>query len=222
MSDVAQGPGWWQASDGKWYPPQGGQQQYPQAQQQYPTAPQKNKRSGCLTAFLILAGLGVVAIVIVVIAAVAGGKKVADTVHASEKAASSTCQGFSYPDKQKLDHCAQPGGEVQDFGLSVTAGGLKRTSGPFGNEICSDVTYFNRATTTKSFNTFDWKLQTPSGKVQSFELSDATLHSGDLVTGGRTNGSVCFDDPGGETGQFVLIWKPEALRSDRGIWVSNL
>jgi len=22
MSDVAQGPGWWQASDGKWYPPQ--------------------------------------------------------------------------------------------------------------------------------------------------------------------------------------------------------
>jgi uncharacterized membrane protein len=24
MSDVAQGPGWWQASDGKWYPPAGG------------------------------------------------------------------------------------------------------------------------------------------------------------------------------------------------------
>lgn len=23
MSDMAQGPGWWQASDGKWYPPQG-------------------------------------------------------------------------------------------------------------------------------------------------------------------------------------------------------
>jgi len=25
MSDVAQGPGWWQASDGKWYAPQSGQ-----------------------------------------------------------------------------------------------------------------------------------------------------------------------------------------------------
>jgi hypothetical protein len=24
MSDVAQGPGWWQATDGKWYPPQPG------------------------------------------------------------------------------------------------------------------------------------------------------------------------------------------------------
>lgn len=23
MSDVSQGPGWWQAADGKWYPPQG-------------------------------------------------------------------------------------------------------------------------------------------------------------------------------------------------------
>lgn len=24
MSDVSQGPGWWQAADGKWYPPQAG------------------------------------------------------------------------------------------------------------------------------------------------------------------------------------------------------
>lgn len=24
MSDVSQGPGWWQSADGKWYPPQGG------------------------------------------------------------------------------------------------------------------------------------------------------------------------------------------------------
>lgn len=24
MSDVSQGPGWWQAADGKWYPPQPG------------------------------------------------------------------------------------------------------------------------------------------------------------------------------------------------------
>ena len=25
MSDTQQGPGWWMASDGKWYPPQGEQ-----------------------------------------------------------------------------------------------------------------------------------------------------------------------------------------------------
>lgn len=32
MSDYSQGPGWWQASDGKWYPPQ-------QAAPQAPTGP---------------------------------------------------------------------------------------------------------------------------------------------------------------------------------------
>ncbi|MDQ1396448.1 MAG: hypothetical protein QOG64_1707, partial [Acidimicrobiaceae bacterium] len=152
----------------------------------------------------------------------AGGKKVADTQNATAKAAASTCQAFNYPDKQKLDHCAQPGGEVQDFGLTVTAGPLGRKTGTFGKEICSDITYFNRDTKTKSFNTFDWKLQTPSGKVQSFELTDATLHSGDIVAGGRTNGSVCFNDTAGETGQFVLIWKPDPVRSDRGIWLATL
>ena len=87
--------------------------------------------------------------------------------------------------------------------------------------ICSDVELHNRSSQTKNFNVFDWKLQTPSGKVQSFDFTSATLHSGQLVVGGTTSGSVCFDD-GGETGQFVLIWKPEAFRSDRGIWISRL
>jgi uncharacterized RDD family membrane protein YckC len=35
MSDVSQGPGWWQASDGKWYPPE----QAPGAQPAAPTGP---------------------------------------------------------------------------------------------------------------------------------------------------------------------------------------
>ena len=41
MSDTSQGPGWWQASDGKWYPPQP-QQSYwtpPPPQMGYATAP---------------------------------------------------------------------------------------------------------------------------------------------------------------------------------------
>lgn len=36
MSHTSQGPGWWQASDGKWYPPE----LHPQAQQPLPTAPE--------------------------------------------------------------------------------------------------------------------------------------------------------------------------------------
>ena len=35
MSDVSQGPGWWQASDGKWYPPASA----PAAYQPEPTYP---------------------------------------------------------------------------------------------------------------------------------------------------------------------------------------
>jgi uncharacterized RDD family membrane protein YckC len=46
MSDFSQGPGWWQASDGKWYPPEqapgaapGGMPPMPQAQPGYGAAP---------------------------------------------------------------------------------------------------------------------------------------------------------------------------------------
>lgn len=39
MSDVARGPGWWQASDGRWYPPEALAQAMQQAPEQVPPAP---------------------------------------------------------------------------------------------------------------------------------------------------------------------------------------
>lgn len=48
MSDVQQGPGWWQASDGRWYPPE-----------QHPNPPAK-KNGGNLVAALMILGLIVV------------------------------------------------------------------------------------------------------------------------------------------------------------------
>lgn len=45
VSDVPQGPGWWQASDGKWYPPQ----------VQPPPPPAPGGRSGCATAAIVVA-----------------------------------------------------------------------------------------------------------------------------------------------------------------------
>ncbi len=81
MSDVAQGPGWWQANDGRWYPPQPAQPSlgaplvppatgpstYPgmQAQQTYPwpepsggyVAVYRNRTVGTLIVVLGLAGL---------------------------------------------------------------------------------------------------------------------------------------------------------------------
>jgi hypothetical protein len=74
MSQQPQGPGWWQASDGRWYPPQ--PQQYPpqyapQYQQQYPPQPQfaqgppprRSSNRGCMIAaivvgVLLLVGVG--------------------------------------------------------------------------------------------------------------------------------------------------------------------
>ena len=52
MSTYPQGPGWWQASDGLYYPPQPpyGNQGYP-----YPYPPQPPKTSGSAIAALILA-----------------------------------------------------------------------------------------------------------------------------------------------------------------------
>lgn len=99
MSDSAQGPGWWQASDGKWYPPE----QAPAAAAPAPppaygpppqpgaapdgappgygpppqpmgapmgySAPPPQGMSGCLKAFLIVLGLSVVLGIVAVIVA---------------------------------------------------------------------------------------------------------------------------------------------------------
>lgn len=73
MSDTQQGPGWWQASDGRWYPPE----QHPDQLAQLPAPPvgvqgyvqppmatitatiqpAKKKRNGCVTAFAVGVGL---------------------------------------------------------------------------------------------------------------------------------------------------------------------
>ena len=79
MSDVSQGPGWWQASDGRWYPPQPAAPVAPPPpppglppapQWGGPPVPSKSNR-GCLIALAIVGVivlLGVVATVVVIAA----------------------------------------------------------------------------------------------------------------------------------------------------------
>jgi hypothetical protein len=71
MSDYSQGPGWWQASDGKWYPPQQGAPAaapgYPAAQPGYgyATAPKTNGLAiASLVVSLVVCGIGSIAGVI--------------------------------------------------------------------------------------------------------------------------------------------------------------
>jgi len=78
VSDAPQGPGWWQASDGKFYPPQAPTappppQQSPMAGPQMMGAPPATGMSGCLKAFLIVLAIAFVlglgsCVVLVVIA----------------------------------------------------------------------------------------------------------------------------------------------------------
>jgi hypothetical protein len=60
MSDTPQAPGWWQASDGKWYPPQSDQSAPPPPPGIQPAyQPPPKKKGGCLKVGLIVAVVGV-------------------------------------------------------------------------------------------------------------------------------------------------------------------
>src|SRR5580704_4914362 len=72
MSDTQQGPDWWQASDGRWYPPQPSTGPPPPPMPM--GAPPATKKKGgfgkgCLLSLGILAAIGVVIVIIVVVVA---------------------------------------------------------------------------------------------------------------------------------------------------------
>ena len=130
----------------------------------------------------------------------------------------------SYPDQQKTHDCvALPDGSVSVANATVTATGWARTQDSIGDSsICADVSIKNNNTSTISYNEFDFKLQSPTGTVTDpgFTLS-GSLDSGDLVAGGTATGKVCFKDPG-QTGTYVVIYKPNPFSASRGIWLVPL
>lgn len=72
MSETSQGPGWWLASDGKWYPPQVWPPPAPPSNVQAP--PSTEPTSSRNTWLIVLAvAVGVIAVVVVVIAVVVMG-----------------------------------------------------------------------------------------------------------------------------------------------------
>lgn len=171
---------------------------------------------------LIAIILGIVGIVITVTAT----KTVVDSLSglASKPGISASCAGTTYADQQTTDVCAASDGSVTLFGVKVSAAPLARTTDSSGTaEICSNVTIANAGTDSATFNEFNFKLQIPSGEVQSFAFSSqSTLGSGDLIAGGTKSGSVCFPDQPNGSGQQVLIYKPNPFDSSRGIWIGSL
>jgi hypothetical protein len=164
---------------------------------------------------------------IIVIGAIAGGSGTKNRAPGNRETATAPTHAPSvmYPDQQPKDHVAGTDGKVELFDQTVTASNLHRVSPRYSKPgICADVSLVNHASKSQDYNEFDFKLQTPSGDVRSFDVvfgQENGLGSGQLVPGGAKSGTVCFQD-NGEKGRFILIWKPNPFDASRGIWLFSL
>lgn len=221
MTDQPPQPGWWKASDGNWYPPQGGQPMPPQA-----------AKSGCGKAVLIVGGIFVAIFVLGVcsITFLGGSAGTRDDPDGSADgddgeagSASAELCDRTYPDKQDRDRC--PGDEVRFSGFTASVTGITRTTDPAFDSalVCADVALANRDDKTQRYSEFTFRLQTPAGEVNdiTFHSFKPELGSGDLVSGGSKAGKVCWEDPG-QPGEHIVIWKPDSFNADRALWFTTL
>jgi hypothetical protein len=131
-----------------------------------------------------------------------------------------TVAGVSYAGRQKADKLAAADGSVQLSGYTTTVANVERTTDPLSRDLlCGDVTILNRDSDAQRYSTFDFRLQTPGGDVRDATITTGDgLDTGDLISGGTKTGKVCWEDPG-QSGQYVVIWKPDVFNADRGIWL---
>ena len=239
MSDTSQGPGWWLASDGKWYPPQSAPvaappppqpqpqaapQPYPPQYPQQPVVQPAKNNKGCLIALLIV----VVLIILLVVGSIAGiaflGSKAEDKLEAIGSSLDSPAVDPSDPGGREDDRYVQIGDSVELSGYTTTVeeGGYQQTLGDIVGDqgfLYGYVTVLNRDSDSQAVSIFDWKLQTPSGELLDpySTNNEEQLQGNVLVEGGRAEGKVIFhiDD---RKGDFFLIYKPDPLTKTRGIW----
>ena len=147
----------------------------------------------------------------------------APTTAAPATAPPTTAAGVNYPGKEKADRVASPNGAVELSGFTTSVSNVAREEGYFDDGlICGSVTIRNRDTKAQAYGSFDFRLQTPGGEVKTVTIAPGEdLGFGDLITGGSKTGRVCWNDPG-QPGQYIVIWKPDSFRADRGIWLVTL
>lgn len=190
MSDVSQGPGWWQASDGKWYPPH----QQPGYQPPPPPGKPPKRGPGCLA---IIGGAVVVfvllIIVLVVVAAV--GSKSSKT--------SSNPGGAAPAAAYKVGQTAN----TSDFKITVYA--FKNPQPP--------VNSFSTPKAGNHFVSVDVQVTNPGSNQQAFSsligfhLLDAQNHQfdEDITNAGMTPGAPDGQIAGGQSIRgFVLFEVP--------------
>lgn len=218
MSDTQQRPDWWQASDGKWYPPQR------QGPGSAPPPPQQQKKGGCLKVGLIIFGiLALLGIGAGVLVAMTAGEVAKELESEMESATENQAVDPANPDAQKEDQNVAIGDSVELSGYttSVNAADFRGEISEFEKDgyLIAEVTIRNRDDKAQPFNYFDFKLQTPAGQVidPTFASADGLLQAGDLIQGGTVSGKIVWE-VGAAKGDYFVIYKPDAFDAARGLW----
>lgn len=233
MSDFQMHPTWWQAADGKWYPPAppgGGGPGAPAL------PPPEKKRSKVPLLLGIFCGIPLLLVVLVGLAGAlasdddssesgsgGGGGATADDCEGPRDTEDTRnlCLYPERPDRQDEDHEAELGQAVRISGYTATATGSQVVPGLLdGQVLVAEVVVENRDDAAQPYNMFDWRLQTPDGQVidpWGIAEADDSISSGDLVGGGRVEGTVSFEVE--TTGDHYLIYKPDPFDAARGIWL---
>lgn len=210
MSDSSQGPGWWLASDGKWYAPQGGQppQGYQQPQQGYQQPPpgyysppaQQKKGHGCLYAILGAVAVVMVLIVVIVIAVSAGSKKVNNALNGG------TTTKASY----KIGESARSGP------LSFIVYGVTNAPPPAVPEVTQpgthlvsvDVQVTNPGSAQRSFSSLlGFHLLDDQNRQYDEQLAGLSpgAPDGEIAAGQSIRGNVLFQVPDGTAGLKLRV-----------------
>jgi hypothetical protein len=231
MSDTPKMGGWWQASDGKWYPPEqhpdyrpppppSGRRPAPPGSpvQPVPVAPVagKNRRKWPW----VLLGL---VVLVIIISASGGGDDDQVTSGGRNRGGSDSRLFPGRPDVKKNDKDRQVGqpAELSGFTATVTSAGFQQQLNQFERDgyLVADVTLLNRDARAQSYNTFYWKLITPEGQIIDPAFTGADqLGSGDLVRGGSISGKLIWE-VGTQRGDFYVIFDPpDVADDDRGVW----
>ena len=214
---------------------------YPMPGTAAPAAP-RSGMSGCAKALIIggiVAAVSVVGVIVLLVVVVGRGvdevsKKV---VGVAGRPASLPRGENGYRGMLQRDQVAGETGTVRLAGYTTTATGWSRTTTADGQAvICGDVTMRSPRKQGETNDVGDvltvvgaenWTLLTPSGvEVQvSNPASDFDAWLANFLAngqiGGTAQGKVCFPDAG-ESGRYVVTWRPRLFNAARGVWLVRL
>jgi hypothetical protein len=132
-----------------------------------------------------------------------------------------------YPQRlgiSKDDHEASVGDCVRIDGMTAYVLDARVLTPRFGDKVIVVNVKIRGRDATKSYNPFDFKLQTAAGNQESITISldDSIneLNSGSLVKGGEVIGDLVFEYQG--PGTYYVVWEPSIIKPDKGFWALNV